>query len=281
MLKTRVASAVILLPLVLVSFIYGPAWFVRALIFVCLSFCVFECATFLIPAFESRLTSLPTKGKKSVLFVVFTVVLAWALFFVMSNGLRQSGEVLTVFVLFFALLAGIFFSNRVDLGVARGFSMIVSLVYGVLPWLAVWDLYLMGDHARYILLIMAVTWSGDTGGYFVGRFFGNKFIKSKLSPHISPKKTWEGSIGGLFLSIFAAMIIYLCFKDRSLMVYAACGLFGGMGGQVGDLVESAIKRFSGVKDSGVIIPGHGGFLDRVDGLLFSAPIIWFILQFMS
>jgi phosphatidate cytidylyltransferase len=124
--------------------------------------------------------------------------------------------------------------------------------------------------------VLAVVWFGDTGGYFGGRFFG----KHKLAPQKSPKKTWEGAIAGLAASMTAALIFHFCLYQGltgGFTTALACGFFGGISGQMGDLVESVIKRFTGVKDSGALLPGHGGLLDRIDGVLFAAPVIWFIL----
>ena len=138
----------------------------------------------------------------------------------------------------------------------------------------------MGPHARYILLLLVVVWAGDTGGYFGGRSFGGKFFTRKLAPHISPKKTWEGAIAGLSASVVGAVAISLAFGGLGpLPVIVLCGAAGGFFGQLGDLVESSMKRFAGVKDSGTILPGHGGFLDRVDGVLFAAPAVWTVLYY--
>ena len=131
---------------------------------------------------------------------------------------------------------------------------------------------------------MTVTWAGDTGGYFGGRYFGGKiFGDRKMAPLISPKKTWEGALAGILLSIVGALLLNLCFMNQlgSPGFIARLALAGGAAAQLGDLVESTFKRFSGVKDSGVIIPGHGGFLDRVDGILFAAPVIWAILLLLQ
>jgi phosphatidate cytidylyltransferase len=151
-----------------------------------------------------------------------------------------------------------------------------------MPWLVIWQLYEMGEHARYLFLVMAVTWLGDTGGYFGGRFGGGKiFGNRKLYPLLSPKKTWEGAISGLLLSVIGAVLANLFFLNSlgSMTLMVQIGVAGGIAGQLGDLVESGLKRFSGVKDSGTVFPGHGGFLDRVDGILFAAPMIWAILKF--
>ncbi len=135
-----------------------------------------------------------------------------------------------------------------------------------------------GEASRYILLLLfAGVWMGDTGAYFAGRALG----RHKLHPKVSPKKTWEGAVGGLAGSIagvFAIRAIFPFVHDLSaldaLAIGAGCAIFE----QVGDLAESLFKRSFGVKDSGAILPGHGGMLDRIDGLLFAAPFMLGYLQ---
>jgi phosphatidate cytidylyltransferase len=124
--------------------------------------------------------------------------------------------------------------------------------------------------AGWVLMACATTWGGDTGAYFAGRAFGRR----KLFPRISPAKTWEGFVGGLFASIAAALVVRALALPQLAVGHAlVLGVLGGVGGPVGDLVESMLKRAWGVKDSGKLLPGHGGMLDRVDALMVNAPIV--------
>ncbi len=124
--------------------------------------------------------------------------------------------------------------------------------------------------ALWVVLLLSVVWAGDTGAYFAGRAFG----RHKLHPKVSPKKTWEGSLGGLLASLGAGALAagwYLPsfpWSGLALAVLPAAVL-----GQSGDLCESVLKRSCGVKDSGRVLPGHGGILDRVDALIFAAPVL--------
>ena len=123
---------------------------------------------------------------------------------------------------------------------------------------------------------MLITFGGDTGGYFAGRAFGRR----RLAPVLSPKKTWEGYFGGLLLGaagVAAARQFPACSSLSSLDLFILSGV-GVSLGVLGDLFESLIKRGAKVKDSGQLIPGHGGILDRIDGLLFVAPFVLFYLQ---
>jgi phosphatidate cytidylyltransferase len=123
---------------------------------------------------------------------------------------------------------------------------------------------------RLILFLLVTIWGCDSFAYYVGKNFG----RHKLAPEVSPKKTIEGSIGGLVGSVLVAVGAALLFVPEFRPLEAA--LIGGLAstaGQLGDLVESLFKRGAGVKDSGHFLPGHGGFYDRVDSLLFAAPVV--------
>lgn len=135
----------------------------------------------------------------------------------------------------------------------------------------------------FVFLVIACTFGNDTGGYFAGRFFG----KHKLAPTVSPKKTWEGFVGGVLASMLAACVVKWIFDHwvpNGILVhfpYGGCLLLGaalGIVGAIGDLVESLIKRDADIKDSGWIIPGHGGMLDRIDALLFTFPLTYYVAK---
>jgi len=120
-----------------------------------------------------------------------------------------------------------------------------------------------------ILGCLLILWASDTGAYFAGTFFG----KHKLFERISPKKSWEGFWGGAGLAIVITYILTLYFHSLSLVDWMIVSLIIIIGGTFGDLVESLLKRSIEIKDSGTSLPGHGGFLDRFDGLFISAPFI--------
>lgn len=134
-----------------------------------------------------------------------------------------------------------------------------------------------GEEGRYwILMLLAVVWAGDTGAYFAGRFLG----RHKLSPVVSPKKTWEGAVGGAVASVGAGFIVWAVTPMAyHPVLILALALPAAVLAQLGDLCESLLKRSCGVKDSGVIVYGHGGILDRIDGLLFAGVYIYFFYRF--
>jgi phosphatidate cytidylyltransferase len=130
----------------------------------------------------------------------------------------------------------------------------------------------------WVLWLLFVTFANDTGSYYAGTFYG----KQHLAPNISPKKTYMGAVGGVIGSIFIGFIFcYLFFHNLEKAFLAIpCSILIAVAGQVGDLFASALKRTAGVKDSGVILPGHGGMLDRIDGLLFSIPVLYVLRIFI-
>jgi phosphatidate cytidylyltransferase len=122
-----------------------------------------------------------------------------------------------------------------------------------------------------VLLVLIVAWVADTGGYFAGRFLG----KAKLYEAVSPKKTWAGAWGGIAGSVIGVAVLKLISADYlTWLDVALIAIPGGILGQLGDLTESLIKRSVGVKDSGALLPGHGGLLDRIDAVLFIAPYVY-------
>jgi phosphatidate cytidylyltransferase len=133
------------------------------------------------------------------------------------------------------------------------------------------------DGVRWIFFILVLAFVGDIAAYYVGRGMG----KRKLLPRVSPGKTVEGTIG-LFAGSVAGVLIFSHFFLPALGIghAALMGFVGGIAGQLGDLSESALKRSAGVKDSGTILPGHGGILDRLDCLMFIAPFVYFYRVFI-
>lgn len=149
-------------------------------------------------------------------------------------------------------------------------------VFGVLyvSWLLSHLVLLRGlsNGKEFVFYLLAVVWAGDTGAYYTGRAFG----KHKLAPVISPKKTIEGGIGGIFASLLASCLAKITFLP--LLSYSDCVVLGivlAVIAQCGDLSESLLKRAVNIKDSGNILPGHGGILDRLDGVMFAAPVLYY------
>ena len=168
-----------------------------------------------------------------------------------------------------------------------------AFVYIAVPMAMLVQLRQQWAGAFWLLYLLLVVWAGDIFAYFVGRSVGRHL----MSPRISPKKTWEGAAASLAASLLVGSLLFTyalqisSFLLRMRLIERRDGLFGlekpdlwpiilltvalNVAAQLGDLVESLIKRGAGVKDSGAILPGHGGMLDRIDALLFAAPVLWF------
>jgi phosphatidate cytidylyltransferase len=126
---------------------------------------------------------------------------------------------------------------------------------------------------RLLLFTLVLVWAGDTAAYFVGRSLG----RWKMAPKLSPNKTWEGALASMMASLLVGWIFtrWTGLELHRMLVAAA---LGNSAGQMGDLLESAYKRSAGVKDSGSLLPGHGGMLDRIDALIFAVPVVWYYLK---
>ncbi len=148
--------------------------------------------------------------------------------------------------------------------------LLAGLAYICIPLLAFeWIRNQAEGGMVLVFLLLACVWVGDSAAYFVGKTVGGP----KLFPRTSPKKTWSGGIAGVLAGGIAWLIGMMLYAEGSLLVFAAIGILLSLVCVCGDFVESALKRRFGVKDSGHLIPGHGGILDRVDGLMFAAVVL--------
>ena len=183
-------------------------------------------------------------------------------------------------VLFVFLLGGaaIIFASRRPLADALGDIGISSagLVFIALPLSAVVRIDAAGALGPKLLLFtLVLVWAGDTLAYFVGRSFG----RVPMAPQLSPKKTWEGAAANLLGSAIVAVALFRWLNiDAFQAVLIAC--LANAASQAGDLLKSAYKRGAGVKDSGSLLPGHGGVLDRIDALILAAPVVWYYFRFV-
>jgi phosphatidate cytidylyltransferase len=177
-----------------------------------------------------------------------------------------------------------FYRREIDLEFATHKLMngLAGFAYIAVPGLTMFKLSQMqiagAPKGIALYFSLAVVLMGDTGGYFFGRLFG----KHKLIPKVSPKKTVEGSLGGLFTSCITGVGICLYFQLPFPWHFAAIiSVMAGLAGQIGDLAESALKRAANCKDSGKLLPGHGGMLDRIDALLFGVPFSYLVFLFVT
>lgn len=163
---------------------------------------------------------------------------------------------------------------KASLPAAGAFTLGVAYVFGA--WRCAADLRALNPH--WLLFAMALSWAGDTAALYVGRPFG----KHKMAPRVSPAKSWEGAAGSVAGSmLFGGVYAHYLIPQVQLTGALALAAAGNVAGQLGDLCESALKRGAGVKDSGTLLPGHGGWLDRIDSSLFSVPVVYALLKFLE
>ncbi len=164
--------------------------------------------------------------------------------------------------------------------ISKGFQKVAFSLFGIV-YLAGMLAFFIPIHALphgklLIFLLFLIIWLGDT----LALVFGKTLGRTPFFPSISPKKTWEGAVGGLAGSLLGGVVSHFLFLNEiSLNHCLIVALICGMIGQLGDMAESILKRNAGVKDSGSVIPGHGGVLDRIDSLLFSAPVFYGYFKF--
>jgi phosphatidate cytidylyltransferase len=158
-----------------------------------------------------------------------------------------------------------------------GRNAVVSALGGAIyiggAWLCAFNLRAVNPH--WLLFAFLLCWAGDTAAFYIGKNFGRR----KLAPVISPGKTWEGAVASVVGGVLVgALYAYYLIPAAPLAIMLTIGALGNIAGQFGDLVESAYKRWGGVKDSGSSLPGHGGWLDRIDSSLLSVPVVYLLVR---
>jgi phosphatidate cytidylyltransferase len=257
-LTVRLLTSFVAVPLLLGLLFRGPSLGWALLIF----------AATIAASQELYTMALPRDNVTQALGTLATLTVATTLYFATSSA--RSLLTLAIAVPLFGFLVPLFRVKAIE----KSALQLMTLVAG--PWyigglLTTTSLLRRDFGAGWVLLALSIAWLADTGGYFVGRRFG----RSKLYPIVSPNKTWAGLYGALIGSTFAGAVASLTYLPRLPLLHGCLlGLLGGIIGQLGDLVESLLKRSVGTKDSGSIIPGHGGILDRIDALLFVAPMTY-------
>lgn len=257
-LKRRILSAVVLAPIVLVLEILG-GWAFALLLAVCAVLLALEWRHLIAARFDQRAGDVAGVAAGGIALVVV--------------GVAAIGEVdiaLIVTVVGAIAAAAIAFLTK-----GSAFWTGLGVLYLGLPLLAlVWLRALPEIGLATILWLFLVVWSTDIMAYVVGRKMGGP----KLAPSISPGKTWSGLYGGMAGAAVIGVVMALVVEQISLLPSVVLAIALAVVAQIGDLAESALKRQAGVKDSGGLIPGHGGLFDRIDGLLFAAPVLAVVMM---
>ncbi|GAC1621352.1 MAG: phosphatidate cytidylyltransferase [Candidatus Acidiferrum sp.] len=187
-----------------------------------------------------------------------------------SGGLPGVSDVIFVFVSGIAVLTLWTRRPLVEALPAAGISSSALLLVAFPVTYAI-RLHALGAQGPFLLLFaLVIIWVADSVAYFVGRAIG----QHPLAPHLSPKKTWEGAIASFAGSLLVA-VVFSRWLNASVPQLLGMAVAGNVAGQMGDLLESAYKRSVGVKDSGGLLPGHGGVLDRIDALILAFPVVWY------
>jgi phosphatidate cytidylyltransferase len=161
----------------------------------------------------------------------------------------------------------------VQIGRNAALSAVGGVMYIGGAWLCAFALRAVNPH--WLLFAFLLCWAGDTAALYIGKNFG----RHKLAPEISPAKTWEGAIGSVLGGVLAgALYAHYLIPTAPLATVVIVAAIGNIAGQIGDLLESAYKRWGGVKDSGSSLPGHGGWLDRIDSSLLSVPVVYALVR---
>jgi phosphatidate cytidylyltransferase len=264
MLIKRLVTAGILLPLVILGILYLPLNYFRYLSILVFSVGAWEWTR--LSGFESLVDRLIGLTCMALLIFLYWVIFAFVL--VPANYIAM--PIINAFVITFwylALCAVLFYPKGSWLYRSKAMGVIIGTLILVPACIALVILKNYGPD--YLLYLMCVVWAADTGAYFAGRAWG----KHKLSPIVSPGKTWEGVLGAIVLSsCVIAVSYYILDVEKSFASWMLLGIIVVIASIIGDLFESLFKRLRNLKDSGNILPGHGGVLDRLDSLIPAMPI---------
>ena len=290
MLK-RIATAVVLIPIVLTVILRAPVPVLAVVAAIVALLTIHEFLK-LTESYGVQPLRLPTYLFTGLFFLVLAVSTA------SEAPLLATGNFLVALAFAAAIAPFLFLTlamRREELRSAypAAAASVFAFTYIALPMGMLVQLREQAAGAFYLLYLLLVVWAGDIFAYFVGKSIGRHL----MSPRISPKKTWEGAAASLVASVAAGWLLFRHAEQissallRSGLITRPGGMYGleipemgpvilltivlNVAAQLGDLVESLIKRGAGVKDSGAILPGHGGMFDRIDALLFATPVLWF------
>ena len=258
----RVLTTVVLLPLALAAIFYLPdRWF-----------WVFVVALIELAAWEAvRITDKWAPGSPRWLLLATVPVISFLIVAALTPGWRfESAAVVLLLLMLLSVGVGVLaLLGRVPVEETIGFFGVVGwgTVYFATAAASLWYLRMMG--AWVLILLLAVVWLGDSAAFYVGSAIG----KHRLAPVVSPKKSWEGAIASTAAGLIAAAVWCHFLLGEIRLEILAVAAVASIAAQMGDLSVSMVKRGAGVKDSGTLLPGHGGMWDRLDAVLFAAPVL--------
>lgn len=213
--------------------------------------------------------------KKNIIYIIAAISLAFNIYFIQLNNQSYQWAIIAATLFVSGLLIYNLLRNK-TLILDKSFKYVLLIGYVIFPFLILTSLpFTNGFYENKIIFVLFVLiWSNDTFAYLIGKSMG----KRKLFPSVSPKKTVEGFIGGFIFTILAGIIIQETMGIFNTYFLVSMSIIVSIFGTIGDLIESKFKRSAAVKDSGKIMPGHGGFLDRFDSVIFVVPFILLLLK---
>ena len=214
-----------------------------------------------------------------IFIILYTAFCYWELIFKTTNGLNEFIQILIVLSIFVELflIKDLFSKKTKSLFATKNFLLTTFYISSAFVFLILIANYGKNYNPNILLGAFILVWSNDSFAYLVGKNFG----KQKLFEKISPKKTIEGFLGGLFFSCITSYFIATFTQTLSFTSWLILSIIISVFGTIGDLIESKFKRQAQVKDSGNIMPGHGGLLDRLDSIIFAAPFIYLFLRILQ
>ena len=215
-------------------------------------------------------------SKRWILIIVNSLVFLLG-YAIAIDLLPMQYRILGILPIFFLFSAGLFGKSSPDYRLSS--ILISGHAYIGLPLMVLPYIYLHNNDfwPSYVIAILCCVWGNDVGAYLIGKSIG----RHKLIPKVSPNKTWEGFFGGIIVAMFVGFVFSLISENLSTGQWVAFGLFAGFGSAFGDLISSSLKRTFGVKDSGNMLPGHGGFIDRFDGFFISIVFTFAYLSLLG
>jgi phosphatidate cytidylyltransferase len=252
-LITRILAAVVGLALVLPTLIFGGVLGFQILI-----------SVIIVIGTDEYLRMMSPSNKK-IWPIIHLIFLISGLGWMMAPEYNMTILALSSLVIW---ISSIFLSETNEIGLELSMRMTGGLIYFPFMMSQLFGLRDAENGLALIFFLLVITWCADSGAYFAGRLFG----KNKLAPRLSPKKTWEGVFGGGLFAIVGALVMNHYFLQFPILHILLLAIILDAVSVIGDLFESMLKRSVNVKDSGWIMPGHGGALDRVDSLLFTGPM---------
>lgn len=259
MLRQRILTAIVLLPLALALVLLAPVWIFDLVLVAIVALLAVEFAALCFAALWLRVAFVVAAAALQV-----AALATWPFAAQLAGGLVIGAVVLW-------LLVPLWFvgRQRIPAFVKGLLGLILLAGAGV----ALHELKAVAPDGRWVLMVFLLVWAADIGAYAAGRMLG----RHKLAPSISPGKTWEGFAGGLMLALLVGVLAGMWMLDVAARVEWLLLLVGVVViSVIGDLLESLLKRQAGVKDSGRLLPGHGGIFDRLDSLLAAAPALWLL-----